>query len=110
MDYVTYDDEGKLTGGYCQNLHQSHADNYIEVTAQERLEWLKYRANSKRDGIEALPDPGQRQPTMEEVNAPILKQLIDIDARSIRALREGNADRINALEFEASELRSRLIK
>lgn len=41
-------------------------------------------------------------------NAPILQALQDIDARSIRALREGDQVRINALEAEAAALRSQL--
>jgi hypothetical protein len=50
------------------------------------------------------------QPTKEELNAPILAQLAVIDAKSIRALREGDAARISALEYQAANLRTQLIK
>lgn len=38
----------------------------------------------------------------------ILKQLADIDARSIRALRESNAERLAELEAQATVLRGEL--
>lgn len=44
------------------------------------------------------------------INSSILKQLQDLDSRTIRALREGNQDRIKQLETEAVELRKGLIK
>ena len=43
-------------------------------------------------------------------NGPILAQLAAIDARSIRALREGDAARIAALEAEAAALRAQLTR
>lgn len=53
----------------------------------------------------------QNQPVdMNKHNAPILIQLEMIDAKSIRALREGNADRITELEQQAASLRLQLIK
>lgn len=48
--------------------------------------------------------------TKEELNAPILAQLTEIDAKSIRALREGNGARIADLEQQATTLRSQLAK
>ena len=42
-------------------------------------------------------------------NAPIKAQLADIDARSIRALREGNAARLTELETQAAALRAQLV-
>lgn len=41
-------------------------------------------------------------------NAPILDQLAVIDAKSVRALREGDAARIAALETDAAALRAQL--
>lgn len=46
----------------------------------------------------------------EEINREIMLKLESIDKKSIRALREGDAARIDALESEASELRLQLIK
>lgn len=48
--------------------------------------------------------------TMEEFNAPIMAELAAIDAKSIRALREGNAERIADLEQQAEALRVQLRK
>lgn len=60
MNYVTYDDAGRLTGAYCQELHPDHAGNHIEVTAEQRESWVLYKANAARDGLEEadpLPPP-----------------------------------------------------
>ncbi len=43
------------------------------------------------------------------LNKPIYDELNRIDIKSIRALREGNTERINALELEASSLRAQLL-
>lgn len=43
-------------------------------------------------------------------NSAILAKLADIDIRTIRPLREGDAVRVAALEAEASELRAQLVK
>lgn len=55
INYVTYDGAGNLTGAYLQELLPEHADCHIEVTAEERLAWLKYRANALRTGVEVAP-------------------------------------------------------
>ena len=55
MEYVTYSIDGNLTGAYLQELHVAHAENHIEVTAEERINWVLYRANAARDGVELLP-------------------------------------------------------
>lgn len=50
--------------------------------------------------------------TIEEFNKNndyVLKQLRDLDFRTIRALREGNSDKISELEIQAQELRLQLI-
>lgn len=49
-------------------------------------------------------------PSPDEVNAPILASLEEIDRKSIRALREGNSVRIAELESQATELRLQLKK
>lgn len=46
----------------------------------------------------------------ELVNAPILSALLDIDRKSIRALREGDSVRVKSLEDEAIELRKQLVR
>jgi len=52
---------------------------------------------------------GPRLPAVV-LNAPILAQLATIDGKSIRALREGDQERISALESEAAALRLQLVK
>ena len=49
-------------------------------------------------------------PSAEEHNAPILAALEAIDAKSVRPLREGNVQRVSALEAEAAALRAQLVK
>lgn len=48
--------------------------------------------------------------TPSQINAPILSQLDFLDAKSIRALREGDAVRIASIESEAAALRLQLVK
>lgn len=55
MDYVTYDADGTLTGGYSQPVHPAHAANHIVVTSAQRLNWTAYRANAARTGLDAAP-------------------------------------------------------
>jgi len=54
INYVTYDEDGNLTGGYLQALRPEHANCYIEVSEYIRLEWPNYRANAARDGVELI--------------------------------------------------------
>lgn len=56
MNYVTYDTDGILTGGFLQDLHPLHASCYIEVAPEVRLNWFNYRANAARDGVEPIPE------------------------------------------------------
>ncbi|GGX98996.1 hypothetical protein GJV26_15935 [Massilia dura] len=55
MKYVTYDEDGNLTGSFCQDLHPDHAVAYIEVSEVQQQGWLAYRANDARDGLYQLP-------------------------------------------------------
>lgn len=49
-------------------------------------------------------------PSVTELNAPILAALVEIDAKSIRPLCEGDTLRVAALEAEAATLRAKLVK
>lgn len=55
MEYVTYDADGNLTGSYSQDLHPSHAGSHIEVSQSMRANWVTYKANAARDGLELAP-------------------------------------------------------
>ena len=60
ISYVTYDEEGNLTGFYNQKLQPEHADCYIKVDDPDFtfwMVWTDYRANATRDGLELIPPP-----------------------------------------------------
>ena len=57
MDYVTFAEDGALTGGYLQSLHPSHEGHYIVATQEQRINWTRYRANASRNGLEVAPPP-----------------------------------------------------
>ena len=56
----------------------------------------------------AKRDAGISETTKISKRDDILAQLAEIDLKSIRAIREGDTNRIQALELEASELRKKL--
>lgn len=56
-----------------------------------------------------VPDPVD-PPTAAEINAPIYAQLDELDRKSIRALREGDAARVAQIEAQATALRAMLVK
>jgi hypothetical protein len=56
--YLTYDEEGNLTGCYFQTLQPAHEDCYIAYPDESIVwTWTNYRANATRDGIELIPPP-----------------------------------------------------
>lgn len=57
INYVTYDQAGALTGAYAQDVHSSHASNHIEVSEDQRRNWVLYEANVARDGLMLKPAP-----------------------------------------------------
>lgn len=63
-------------------------------------------------GLTEHPDPvvPPHVPTMAEINAPIYAQLDELDRKSIRALREGDAARVAQIEAQATALRATLVK
>lgn len=64
MRYVTYDDEGNLTGFFDQELTEEHALNYIDVGDMPSAGWPMYRANAARDGVELAPAQPPQQATV----------------------------------------------
>jgi hypothetical protein len=73
----------------CQKARPATADEIAEINAR--------KANK------AIQDAMRH-------NAEILAKLEQIDRKSIRALREGDSQRIHALESEAAALRLQLVK
>ncbi|WP_194720828.1 hypothetical protein [Noviherbaspirillum malthae] len=55
MRYVTYDAAGALTGSFLQDVAAEHTECYIEVDDDTGINWVNFRANEARDGVELLP-------------------------------------------------------
>lgn len=56
LSYVTYDPgTGALNGGFLQELQSEHEAAYIDVSDDVRLNWVAYRSNAARDGVELIP-------------------------------------------------------
>jgi hypothetical protein len=72
----------------------------------------------EKDGVQkerdATPEEQEeidsRKLSSEDINRPIIAQLERIDAKSIRAIREGDQSRIASWNEEAANLRAQLIK
>lgn len=73
MIYVTYDEDGKLTGCYSQELHADHLNNHIEISENQKVLWVSYKANAQRDGVELMPVVidlvAQRKTIIDEIKA-----------------------------------------
>lgn len=54
MRYVTFDEDGNLTGYYEQDMQPDHEDCHIETVAPMVNIWPNYRANENRDGLEEV--------------------------------------------------------
>ena len=78
MQYVTYDPSGNLTGAFWQDLIPAHAANHIEVTAQQYAQWVTFKANAGRDGVEVAPPT---MPTVAGYTAAI-QTMLDAEART----------------------------
>lgn len=75
-------------------------EGFLEVTQRPD-------ANHDWDGAAWVENTARKNAA---INAPIIAQLDAIDLKSIRALREGDAARVGALEAQAAELRLLLAK
>lgn len=67
---------------------------------QDYLRWIQ---------LGGVPNPPDSM-SLTEINAPIYAQLDELDRKSIRALREGDAARVDQIEEAAQTLRSMLQK
>lgn len=107
MIYITYDSDNNLTGYYNQDLLDEHQNNYLELTEELPQAWVQYKINDEHSAVIELPEPDNSK---ELNNTQVLQELQKLDLLSIRALREGNVERINSWENQAIILRARLIK
>lgn len=81
MEYVTFGEDGSLTGSYSQELHPEHEGAYLEVSEEERANWLCYRLNESRDGLVKLPpdDAGHGLPRLADSIPMLNLQLVLIE-------------------------------
>jgi hypothetical protein len=90
--YVTYDEDGKLTGCFLQAPPEEHAERMIIVTEEQADDWVHFRANAARDGLEetlpaAPPPPTPEQVTMRQARLALLGAgLLDRISPAIDAL------------------------
>lgn len=95
--YVTYSQDGSLTGGFLQEPAAEHA-NIVEVPANVRMNWPMYRANESRDGVELLPPVQVPTYTPSEVDK--VQIVLALDAIGID---EAEVDRVVNLAPDASK-------
>lgn len=69
MEYVTYDENGNLTGSYLQDLLPEHEGVHIEVDDAQRAAWTTFRANNTRDGLELIGPVVAPAPTIDDLAA-----------------------------------------
>ena len=79
MRYVTFDQDGNLTGCYLQEL--VHAD-YIEIDEATAVNWAAYKANAQRNGVELAPPV--TQPPSVAILAQIFALEVTVTQRRIR--------------------------
>jgi hypothetical protein len=78
LRYVTFDANGSLDGCYLQVLPEAHADCMIVIDEERAANWVNYRANEARDGIELAPPvppapaPIPQQVTMRQARLALL--------------------------------------
>ena len=71
MIYVTYDNNGTLTGCYRQDLAHSNA---IEVADEVAKQWTSFAANDDRDGVVPIVVVPP-MPTLEDYDAALTAPL-----------------------------------
>ena len=85
------------------------------LTEAEREELKKYGEQPMTDeeieeklALDAQSEIERAEELRQAAKLAILNKLVDIDSRSIRALREGNATKLSELETQAAILRQQL--
>lgn len=64
MRYVTYDENGILTGSYSQDLVKEHKHNHFVPTDAQADNWTAYRMNDKRNALVLADAAPQVQPAL----------------------------------------------
>jgi hypothetical protein len=80
--YVTYLADGVLDGCYLQVPPEEHAARMIAVDEATGAEWVHYRANTARDGVELLPAVPPPAPTLPQVPDYVTAVQAMLDAKA----------------------------
>lgn len=96
--------------------HVIRNDVVVDTIEVESLDFMPGLIDGSVGGIGwrmvegKLIEPAPTPQTPEEINAPILAALEEIDRRTIRPLSEGETSRVAELRAQASKLRAKLVK
>jgi hypothetical protein len=83
--YVTYAADGTLDGCYLQVPSDDHAGHMIIIDEATASDWVHYRANAARDGLELIPPAAPALPVEADyVNA--IQAMLDTKVQERRYL------------------------
>lgn len=108
MRYVTYDETGKLTGCFLQDLHPDHVEVHIAVDEAIASNWTAYKANLERDGLELAPvvEPAPAVPqqvTRRQARQALrMNDLLDAVPLAIAAIPDALQRDLATIEWEDS--------
>jgi hypothetical protein len=88
--YVTYTPDGALDGCYLQTPPEDHVDRMIVIDEALASEWVNYRANDARDGIELAP------PVVPADPAPTVPQQVTMRQARLALLANGKLSSVDA--------------
>jgi hypothetical protein len=87
--YVTYLPDGTLDGCYLQTPHEEHVDRMLVIDEEQAANWLSYRANEARDGLELVPMPSTDP-------APVVPQQVTMRQARLALLGAGKLAMVDA--------------
>ena len=107
--YVTYAADGALDGCYLQVPPDEHVERMIVIEEALAPEWVNYRANDARDGLEPLPPAEPAPPPVPQTvtrrqarQALLLEGLLDDVPVAIAAIPDETERRMAQIEWEDS--------
>lgn len=109
MRYVTYDENGGVTGCYLQDLAEGHSAAYCEVDEQRALDWPAYHMNAARDGLDLTPVVPAPTPVPQKVTrrqgrqALLLAGKLDQVPLAIAAIEDETERRLAQIEWEDAQ-------
>lgn len=107
MRYLTYDNNGQITGAYQQDVSPEHKLNFIEVSETDFKNWTNLEF--KNGNLHVVQDQGKIDKRDKEANnAKITNQIFANDLSVIRWLAEKNQQEIQKYLDAQSALRGKL--